>query len=199
MHRHKHTRIHATHLNTKSKSVLKPRTCIQPRTSIRRQREHMWVCELLPDKHKKGEPRNRYSFSISAFLFFYHSPFPVPCLSEQNHYHYHGIRSSSNLPTHPRLIFSSLRLLLLPFASLRTLPNAELVKKEKKNLRFITSNVRSFLPFSHILFCSIRMYVHVYSVGQGHRAAQLFSLIPMWLWPSHLIYTLCIYIDGVTI
>ena len=58
-----------------------------------------------------------------------------------------------------------------------------IVKKEKKNLPFITSNVRSFLPFSHILFCSVRMrmYVHVYSVGQGHRAAQLFSLILMWL------------------
>ena len=115
------------------------------------------------------------------FLFFYHSPFPVPCLSEQNHYH--GIRSCSNLPTHPRLILSSLRLLLLPFASLPTHSAECRTCQKEKNLPFITSNVRSFLPFPHILFCSVLFCscVHVYSVGQGHRAAQLFSLILMWL------------------
>ena len=115
------------------------------------------------------------------FLFFYHSPFPVPCLSEQNHYH--GIRSCSNLPTHPRLILSSLRLLLLPFASLPT-HSAECrtcqKRKEKSSLYHVKCTLfPSIFPyFCSVLFCSC---VHVYSVGQGHRAAQLFSLILMWL------------------
>ena len=145
--------IKATHLHT-------------ARTSIRRQREHMWVCELLPDKHKKGEPRNRYSFSISAFLFFYHSPFPVPCLSEQNHYHYHyhGIRSCSNLPTHPRLILSSLRLLLLPFASLPT-HSAECRTCQKRKKKSSLYHVKctlfpSIFPYS-VLFCSVRVYMYI--------------------------------------